>query len=298
MGNLLGHLGLSSKSRVVTALGVGALAAHLMGYDLMEFPKLTATVGVLGLLAAMLASDSTSEEEFHWGYEKHNGAEVWKEHYEAANGLEQSPIDIDLSKVPGLTNSDRMLSVEQNYKATKGTIINNGHTVTWSLADAGFVTFDDKNWELLQFHFHIPSEHTFCAKQTAIELHFVHKLVDGNELLVIGHCFNVGQDNAFVQQLVSFDEMPMNTEKDFDEVSFESIDFYNNEYVHYAGSLTTPPCSEGVNWFVCKKIHEAGANQVAWFRKCIPFDNYRPVQPMNHRKLCSRCVSDPQMVSA
>jgi len=224
--------------------------------------------------------------DFSWGYEKNNGPNVWVEYYEAANGKEQSPIDIDLNAELSEESADD--KIQTNYNRCEANLQNNGHTLKWSpLGDAGSVTYKNEQYNLLQWHFHIPSEHTFNLEHASIELHFVHADAAGN-LLVIGHCFNVGEAHEFIENIMIGETLAMHSEKGLDaDVDFSLLNF-NTDYIHYPGSLTTPPCSEGVQWFVSNTITSLSQVQLDWFREAVPFDNARPCQPINERKLCKR----------
>jgi len=231
----------------------------------------------------------TGHHHFYWGYEEENGPKHWAEHFPAArDGKEQSPIDIKLNSVETLGGSQTERIVV-SYKSSTCILFNNEHTVEWSLENAGHVTYKEKKYDLLQFHFHIPSEHKFDGSAADIELHFVHKNEETDELLVIGHLFRIGNADQFVTNITQLDPPVMGAEIELQyKIETELIGHDKYEYVHYNGSLTTPPCTEGVLWFVSKTMKTLSQRQWDWFRSSINFDNARPVCELHSRKLVSR----------
>lgn len=135
----------------------------------------------------------------------------------------------------------------------------------------------------MQFHFHSPSEHTINGKHYAMEVHLVHKNDEG-QLAVVGVLMLPGKSRALLQTL--FEQFPtdVNQEKVVQNMRVNPKDLFPREtpYYHYNGSLTTPPCSEGVAWFVMKTPIEVSAEQVSQFT-AVMHQNARPVQPLHDR---------------
>ena len=222
------------------------------------------------------------KHEIHWGYEGEGGPEHWgtlkPEFVLCGSGVSQSPIDIDK------TYKTTLDAIQVSYNETPLKIINNGHSIQVNYAPGSFITVDGEKYELLQFHFHAPSEHKVKGKFYDMELHLVHK--NGrNELAVLGVFMKKGKPNNIVQVL--WDNMLKEVDKE-NVVSGISVNASgllpkDRSYYHYFGSLTTPPCSEGVNWSVLKTPIEVSEAQIEKFRTVMGVDNNRPVLPLNKR---------------
>lgn len=234
----------------------------------------------------------TKKTAKEWGYDKTNGPETWADKYQAATGTRQSPIDLQISAGGGkefeteLRQFDELNTVEVHYNTTSCVIANNGHTVKWTPENGGHVKAKNKTFELVQFHYHIPSEHTFNSEQKALEIHFVHQEKETGTLLVLGHLFEIGNYNQFVHTISNCKAPTPGEQYNLGKIDLSNLSFLNGNYIHYQGSLTTPPCSEGVNWYVNKNLLQVSHAQIHWFRAAIEFDNARPVQKENNRHLC------------
>ena len=222
-------------------------------------------------------------EKTEWGYEAENGPEVWAqlspEYILCAEGTHQSPINI-VNPTPV-----ELPALVFNYQPAALNIHNTGHTIEVAYPEGSWIEVDGARYQLLQFHFHAPSEHTVGGQPFDMEMHLVHKSEEGN-LAVVGVFIESGRENAEFTPI--WDQLPsVPSESVHNEgVSFNAIGLLpgsRNAY-HYDGSLTTPPCSEGVKWFVLTTPIEMSETQIAAFKAIIP-DNNRPVQPLNGRKL-------------
>ncbi len=222
-------------------------------------------------------------EQVEWGYEEENGAHVWSqlnpEFALCAEGTLQSPIDLVNPTTAELP------AIAFNYQPTVLDIRNNGHTIEVASTEDNRIEVDGTGYELLQFHFHGPSEHTIDGKLFDMEMHLVHRNDDGT-LAVIGVLIEQGNDNAAFNTLWA--HLPdtagetirtENTTIDVDDLLPSDRGSYR-----YDGSLTTPPCSEGVRWIVLTTPIELSDMQIAAF-KAIVHDNNRPIQPLNEREL-------------
>ena len=217
----------------------------------------------------------------HWGYDK---AAAWgdlsAEFKECKLGKEQSPIDISTKA----TEKTKLAAIGFNYKAGSAEVLNNGHTVQVNLADAGSAKLAGGDYPLLQFHFHTPSEEKIDGKNYPMVAHMVHKNAGGN-LAVVGVLFKEGKENAALKAVL--DSMPAKEDaKVALKNAFNPAGFLpkNQGYYAFKGSLTTPPCSEGVAWQVLKEPVELSKAQIDAFRKLYKM-NARPVQPLNGRKI-------------
>ena len=174
--------------------------------------------------------------------------------------------------------------IQFNYQPINLTVKNNGHTIQVDYPPGSAIVLDGKKYELLQFHFHTPSEHTVDRIALAMEMHLVHQNSEGN-LAVVGVLVKEGEENYFLQQI--WEHLPESKgEKEVKgvKINAENLLPSNRDYYSYSGSLTTPPCSEGVSWNVLKMPIEASAEQIEHFMEIYQM-NARPVQPLNRRKI-------------
>jgi carbonic anhydrase len=219
----------------------------------------------------------------HWGYEGEAGPQNWgkldSNFGVCANGKNQSPIDLK-----GFIEAD-LKALKLDYSAGIVDILNNGHTVQVNYAAGSSLAVDGLRFELQQFHFHAPSENKINAKHFPLEGHLVHADKDGN-LAVLAVMFQEGAANTLLAKL--WEKMPNKAgEKSALATGLSVARLLPNErdYYRFNGSLTTPPCSEGVRWFVMKKPATASKAQVEQFSKAIGVANNRPIQATNARSV-------------
>ncbi|OWW18306.1 hypothetical protein AYR66_01650 [Noviherbaspirillum denitrificans] len=170
-----------------------------------------------------------------------------------------------------------------SYTPTAAEVVNNGHTIQVNLAEGGTLTLDGVPYKLLQFHFHTPSEERINGKSYPLVAHLVHKSAEG-KLAVVGVMIKEGKINTALKEV--FDNLSnAEGEKKALNGDLKIADMLpSGGYYKYTGSLTTPPCSEGVRWQVMKQPIEASKDQIKAFQKLYKM-NARPVQPLNGRKL-------------
>jgi carbonic anhydrase len=214
----------------------------------------------------------------HWDYEGEMGPEHWgKEFPTCGKGKSQSPLNIKgpFEKV--------RFSVVPDYKPGPLKIINNGHTIQVNVVPGSKIRIDGKAFDLLQYHFHRPSEEHINGKPSAMVIHFVHKNESG-ELAVLGVLLQEGNENPGIKTLWSHAPPKEGPEVAPDNVAFNPTNLLPREmeFFHYDGSLTTPPCTEKVKFYILKSQVNISKDQVTQF----PFKmNARPVQPPNDRKI-------------
>ena len=215
----------------------------------------------------------------HWDYEGAVGPDKWAD-LDPANavcraGTTQSPIDIAGTQ-PGTGG-------RTNIKWTKAalTAMNNGHTIQADVTNGGAIEVDGVPFNLVQFHFHAPSEHTIGGKRFAMETHFVHKSAKG-DLAVVGVMHELGAANEALAPVWA--ALPANTEekKQIPNFDLAAVLPADRAMYRYAGSLTTPPCTEGVRWQLIQKTTTVSDAQVKAFNAIIK-PNARPVQPQKAR---------------
>ena len=164
-------------------------------------------------------------------------------------------------------------------------LINNGHTIEEEYEPGSSLIVDGVRYDLAQFHFHAPSEHTVHGEHAAMEMHVVFAAPGSDKKVVIGLLYKVGRKNAFLSELIA-SGVPQKSGEHVEEpsrhVNVADALTDTSQYYTYAGSLTTPPCSEGVTWFVLKERAELSDDQLEAFRKVLG-NNVRPLQKLNHR---------------
>lgn len=238
-----------------------------------------ALIALLGMPAAPLAASGA-----HWTYEGHEGPEHWgelaPEFMQCRSGKMQSPIDL------GLANATGHIDIWANYQEGPMAILNNGHTVQINFPSGSRLISGGREYELLQVHFHTPSEEAVNGKRYPMVAHFVHKSASGS-LAVLGVFFEEGPANSELAKIVvaapkkEREAFPVRATLDPSGLLPSSLDVWR-----YQGSLTTPPCSEGVNWHVAKATVTASPEQIAALHAILG-DNARPLQPLNGRLLIS-----------
>ncbi len=245
--------------------------------------------GALLLTGLLTVGGCANEEEHeparhaaHWGYEGAEGPSHWgdlnPEWILCKTGRNQSPIDLS-----GLIEGE-LPPLHINYRPDATEILNNGHTVQVNYRPGSTLTVDGHHFTLRQFHFHAPSENTIDGRAFPMEAHLVHADAQGN-LAVVAVMFEEGAANPALT--LAFSHMP---EKAGDKHAFsaETVNAADllpadRDYYRYNGSLTTPPCSEGVWWLVMKQPMTASKAQIEHFRHVMHHPNNRPVQPINAR---------------
>ena len=230
-------------------------------------------------IAAPAAAQHTSAA--HWEYEGADGPSHWgaldKTYKTCSAGKLQSPIDIREAKSADLP------AITFSYRPSPLKLIDNGHTVQVTYAPGSFITVGNQRYELQQFHFHHPSEERVAGKSYPMVAHLVHKNAAG-QLAVVAVLLSKGTANSLVEKLWRY--LPVAPGKEVAPKS-ETIDVTDllpssRGYYTFTGSLTTPPCSEGVTWFVLKSPTQISGGEVLTFARRYPH-NARPVQPLDGR---------------
>ncbi|UYI49061.1 carbonic anhydrase [Vibrio natriegens] len=234
----------------------------------------------LTALALSLALVGTAHAA-NWGYEGSHGPEHWGEFAsECAQGKNQSPIDIQS------TVQAELAKLELDYNGKAISLTNNGHTLQTSLEGDNNLLVDGKSFNLKQFHFHTPSENHVDGKSYPLEAHYVHADEQGN-LAVVAVFFEEGDANPALDKLL--DKVPAKDSNVTISAPFDASALIPSEkdYYRFNGSLTTPPCSEGVRWLVLKDPQTISAAQIATFEQAMG-ENNRPVQPLNARLILTK----------
>jgi carbonic anhydrase len=222
----------------------------------------------------------------HWSYvQGEDGPNNWQnlcDGYSACGGEIQSPINIISS---GAVANAELSPIKINYGSSNVDIVNNGHTVQFNVSGNSTATIGNKEYHLLQFHFHALSEHTIDGNHYPIEVHFVHKYSD-TDFAVLGIMYEEGEANDLFSKYLTHFPNSKGSYTSEDSISVAGLIPSNLNYYNYNGSLTTPPCSEVVNWYVLKTPLEASSNQIENISEIL-HGNYRPVMPLNGRRISS-----------
>ncbi len=231
-----------------------------------------------------------------WSYEGSNGPEYWgdllPDWAACSNGTEQSPIN--------LTGARRGRADDLKLywnKNAEWEVENNGHTIELGATDAGYATLGGKKFDLLQFHFHTPSEHAIKSERSEMEVHFVHRADDGL-LAVLGVMMEIGRrngGNSGGRDLFSRIMAVAPEEKSEHGIELEHVNpndllpaaNQGSDFYRYAGSLTTPGCNEIVTWTVLEKPITVKKPAVETFQDIFPM-NARPLQDLNGREITKR----------
>ncbi|MCH8883401.1 MAG: carbonic anhydrase family protein [SAR324 cluster bacterium] len=217
----------------------------------------------------------------HWSYEGRIGPAYWgklaREFALCDTGKNQSPVDI------GKVFTAGGHKIKFNYKDVPLHVVNNGHTIQVNYPPGSTVTIDRKTFALLQFHFHLPSEHTVKGKPYEMEAHLVHKNEHG-DLAVVAVFIRGGKDNGLLKKLWRHLPTEAGEERELEDVTINAKELLPRNRTHYvlSGSLTTPPCSEGVYWNVMKSPIRLSKGNIAKFGSIFSH-NARPTQPLNNR---------------
>lgn len=237
-----------------------------------------------GYTAPEIASDEHGHAP-HWSYEGDGGPQAWgklkPEFNTCATGKRQSPIHIE----DAVTLQGPAEAIQINYQPSNGVVANNGHTIQVDVSGDNSITVRGSTYKLLQFHFHHPSEERVNHKSYSMVAHLVHRNREG-QLAVVGVLLDPGLANSLINSVWTF--MPLDA-GDSVRMPLGLVDLNellpkDQRYYQFMGSLTTPPCTEGVLWMVLKQPVTLGRDQLKLFGQLFP-NNARPVQSINARAI-------------
>ncbi len=232
------------------------------------------------LLTILLISSLAAKHHAHWSYKGKEGPKHWgeldKSFFMCKKGINQSPVDLNRFIEADLQKP------KIQYSGHAKEVVNNGHTIEVTIEGSDWIEIDGKKFNLLQFHFHTPSENKINGKSFPMEAHFVHKSKDG-EYLVIALMFKEGEKNKALEKILN-DLNPKAGKKEELKEMFNPGELFPKklDYFRYSGSFTTPPCTEGVRWIVLKTPVSASKEQIEKMHK-IMGNNNRPIQPLKAR---------------
>lgn len=229
-----------------------------------------------------ISSEESDSKDWEYGGSKNptRWGELDPEYALCGTGQNQSPINLDPQ-----TATESTSEIKFNYSSSPLKVVNTGHTIEAMFIPGSYAEIEGEKYELEQFHFHTPSEHHQDGKATAAELHLVHSNEAG-ELAVVGVFIEEGEYNSVLGAFR--DHIPLEPgENETKDVNLDVnllLPQDQQSYYHYPGSLTTPPCSEGVKWYVMVNPIEVSSEQIANFREIYQV-NVRPIQALNDREV-------------
>ncbi len=239
--------------------------------------NITLALGLAVLSVASIAGEGPS-----WSYSGEAGPDKWAKltpEYATCAGKNQSPVNLS-----GFTKAD-LKPIKFSYKTDNDEILNNGHTIQVNLPAGSSIAVDGTQFDLKQFHFHAPSENLIDGKSYPLEAHLVHADKDGN-LAVVAVMFKEGKANKALAkawaQLPEKEGEKLNLTASLSATELLPV---TRAYYSFSGSLTTPPCSEGVRWLVIKQPMTASQSQIEAFAHAVHHENNRPVQAINARAI-------------
>lgn len=232
------------------------------------------------LISGCAAIDPTARNA-DWGYNGHEGPEYWgslsPDYSTCSTGKNQAPVNLT-----GFVESD-LKPLQIRYAAGGNSVMNNGHTVQVNYQSGSHLSVNGHTYELKQFHFHSPSENHINGQSYPLEAHLVHTDDQGN-LAVIAILFEAGDGNRTLDKIWAAMPQKAGDENNLSSsISVEGILPANRDYYRFSGSLTTPPCSEGVLWLVMKQPLYASDQQIDHFSRTLHHPNNRPLQPLYAR---------------
>lgn len=241
----------------------------------MKTQHLLLPFALLGMPTAAIPAASC------WGYSGESAPENWSKLDPAfaacEKGVYQSPINIRNAikgKLPPLSLS---------FTAKKNALVHNGHTLQINVADGDKLRLDNQDFTLQQCHFHMPSENLIDGKSYPLEAHFVYRN-DQDQLAVVGVMFVKGEANTAIAYLLRNLPRQINVAVPLTAAfSLASLLPKNKSYYRFSGSLTTPPCTEGVRWLILRQPVELSAAQINAFSAALGIRNNRPVHPLHGR---------------
>ncbi|KAL5743020.1 hypothetical protein ACOSP7_029752 [Xanthoceras sorbifolium] len=242
----------------------------------------------------VVAQEVEDEREFDYSQGGEKGPAHWgdlkQEWADCKRGSMQSPIDMSSDRVQVVVKSGE---IKRRYKPSNAIVKNRGHDISlqWLNNSAGMIKINGTDYFLHQGHWHSPSEHTINGRRFDLELHMVHESFDPNatyKIAVIALLYKIGPADAFLSKLIE-NVMPMAdklTERNIGVIDPRDIKMGGRKYYRYMGSLTVPPCTQGVIWTINKKMRTVSQDQVRALRIAVHDYaelNARPLQPLNRR---------------
>ncbi|XP_019197145.1 PREDICTED: alpha carbonic anhydrase 4-like [Ipomoea nil] len=254
----------------------------------MGNPLILLIISILFLSSQTISLASESEgTKFTYISGAENGPGKWGKlhtNYTVCNaGNMQSPINIDDSTVKVTSKFGELI---RRYKSSEAIIINKGHAlqIQWT-GDAGKIIINGTDYFMLQCHWHTPSENTVNGKKVDMEIHLVHRSAK-DEFAAVSILYKIGKPDKFLGQLLNSIRQVDRNGKALGALNPGKITYEGKKYYRFIGSLTTPPCSQGVIWTVTKEVKTVSQEQINLLKEAVDDgyeENARPLQPLNGR---------------
>lgn len=242
-------------------------------------------------LISFSCDDHAKLNHDHWTYQGETGPDHWQEIEKRAhcNGKKQSPINIiDINVLNDSSLSPLEILYSKNVKIHD--VTNNGHTIQYNFEKGDYIMLEGTKYELKQVHFHEASEHTINGIRFPLEVHMVHVRAD-NKIAVLATMAQEGISSESFDFLESYLPVGIGETKEIGAYFDLSLNLpTNRDYYHYEGSLTTPPCTEGVSWYIFKEPITISVDQVKQLQELMPINNFRNEQALNNRTVTQMVV--------
>lgn len=248
------------------------------------------------LILVFTSMPTFAMDQLEWSYSGATGPSHWGElsddYITCFTGELQSPIDIKDTSLTTITPIKFFY-----YKSPRMALKNTGHTVEINYGEGSDIIIGKTEYKLKQIHLHTPSEHTINGEQKPMEIHFVH-ISSSHRAVVIALFAEEGEENEYFKPIIKY--LPKN-KNDFDIFYHKNLSPKNlvpekKEYYKYTGSLTSPPCTEGVSWFLIKEPITLSGEQIDAINKVVGTNN-RPIQPTNNRNIKESMEEVPEPIT-
>lgn len=251
--------------------------------------KLVFPIIMILLIAFKVYSDKkeTHQEETHphWTYQGETSPEHWAEIEKNSDcdGQRQSPVNIiDINTSP-IKFNENPLDIRYSPTTQINKVINNGHSIQFNFETGDSIQYHNNTYHLSQIHFHEPSEHTVNGVRYPLEIHLVHT-GKNNDYTVMGILAKEGEESQLFEFFESFLPLKENETKEIHQsLDLSTLFPEKDDFYSYGGSLTTPPCTESVNWIIFKEPIIVSVDEVLKLKKNMPKDNYRNEQALHDR---------------
>ncbi|KAL5067688.1 hypothetical protein RYX36_018575 [Vicia faba] len=255
-------------------------------------------ISILSIAALALCTLAEEDSSVNFSYIGQNGPEKWgslsPDYAACSNGKIQSPVDLVYTDI---VLNNQLKSLERNYVPTNATLVNNQFNIGVHFeGKVGDIHINGKNYSLRQLHWHTPAEHRAHGRVHEAELHLVHLTEDNNNIAVVASLYNLGDPDPLISKiedkLYELENQShagnKNAKIALGTFDVKEINKNIHRYYRYIGSLTTPPCTEGVIWNIVGKVRTLSKKQLELLKAPLNVDffhNARPLQPLNGRKI-------------